>query len=380
MKDGYEKLKKSIEHLSVFHDFFSEDENFTLPDEQVDFETYDENYRELTNTFDELGLFDQLYNQGSRQMLLADVIEYIFLGRGYYSMAGKNKADSENKFKFIKGTLHFVNLLMCYESITVEVNRRNALLAALSERIPEISDEELYEDLLQYDQEIGTPDSSASRSLSRYFDKLLPKTAGGLWHELLVYIYLIRQDLGYVIPLLLHQKLFSLGDHIVPPDFLIISYDKRIFGIEVGIKKEIQSGSFSLKTAIPTATVDTINSRNSDRCPSCKKWLGFCPHVINNYSDPDFQLGNNKVNCMQDCSIYTKEQVARGDCKYSKYARNRARTLDYTHHEFADNKHYHYQCVLNNVDDEMRDNIIEAQDETAIKTHYPQYSGLEGLS
>jgi hypothetical protein len=380
MNEGYEKLKKSIDHLAVFHDFFSDDENFTLPDEQVDFDTYNENYQELTNTFDELGLFDQLYNQKSRQMLLADVIEYIFLGRGYYSMAGKNRADSENKFKFIKGILHFVNLLMCYESITVEVNRRNALLAALSERIPEISDEETYEDLLQYEQEVGTPDSEASRSLSRYFDKLLPKTAGGLWHELLVYIYLIREDLGFIIPLLLHQKLFSLGDHIVPPDFLIISHDKRIFGIEVGIKKEIQSGSFSLKTAIPTATVDTINSRNSDRCPSCKKWIGFCPHVIDNYSDPDFQIENNKVNCMQDCSIYTREQVARGDCKYSKYARNRARTLDYTHHEFADNKHYHYQCVLNNVEDEMRENIVEAQDETAIKTHYPQYSGLEELS
>lgn len=84
MNEGYEKLKKSIDHLAVFHDFFSDDENFTLPDEQVDFDTYIENYQELTNTFDELGLFDQLYNQGSRQMLLADVIEYIFLGRGYY--------------------------------------------------------------------------------------------------------------------------------------------------------------------------------------------------------------------------------------------------------------------------------------------------------
>lgn len=380
MNEGYEKLKNAVDHLTVFHDFFTNDENFTHPDEQVDFDTYNENFRDLTTTLDELGLFDQLYSQGPRQMILADLVEYIFLGRGYYSISGKNREDPENKFKFIKGILHFVNLLMCYESITVEVDRRNALLDILKEKIPEISDEEFFGELLEYNEEIGTPDSNASKQLSRYFDKLLPKTAGGLWHELLVYIYLLRKDYGYIIPLLLNQKLFSLRDHIVPPDFLIISYDKRIYGIEVGIKKEIQSGSFSLKTAIPTATLDTINSRNSDRCPSCKKWIGFCPFVINNYSDPEFQIENNQVNCLQECNIYSREEIASGQCKYTKYARNRAQRLDYTHHEFADNKHYHYQCVLSNVDENMRNRVIEAQDETAIKTHYPQYSGLEELS
>ena len=380
MNDGYEKLKKAIDHLAVFHDFFSDEENFILPDEQVDFETYDENYQELTTTFEELELFDQLYNQESRQMILADLIEYIFLGRGYYSISGKNRADSENKYKFIKGILHFVNLLMCYESITAEDDRRNSLLEKLVERIPEIADEELFDELMGHDGLIGMPNSGAPSTLSSYFDKLLPKTAGGLWHELLVYIHLLREDYGYIIPLLLHQKLFSLNDHIVPPDFLIITYDKIIFGIEVGTKKEVQSGSFSLKTAIPTATVDTENSRNSDRCPSCKKWLSFCPHVINHFSNPEVEIKNKKVNCMEECSIYTREEVARGECKYAKYARNRAQTLDYTHHDFADKKHYHYQCVLNNVDDNMRNRIIEAQDETAIKTHYPQYSGLEELS
>lgn len=378
MESGFENLKKSVDHIKVLHDLFVNKENFSLPDEQNDFDIYQENLSELTDSFNEIKVFEQLYSQQDRQMVLADIIEYILLGRGFYAI-GSRRSNTQSKQLFIKGVLHFVNLLMSYESITINTNRRNLYLHQLIEKIPEIENEDFFQELLEFEAPIGLPDSEASKSLSKYFDKLLPKTAGGLWHELLVYIFVLRNDLGFILPLLLHQKIYSLHDHLVPPDFLILAADKRIYGIEVGIKKEIQSGSFSLKTAIPTATIDTINSRNSDRCPSCKKWIGICPFVIDNYSNTNYKIENIKVSCLNDCTLFSREDIANGLCKYSKYSRNRAIILTHTHHDFSDGKHYHYQCVLNNVEENKRNEITEAEDETGIKTHYPYYSGLEEL-
>ena len=108
----------------------------------------------------------------------------------------------------------------------------------------------------------------------------------------------LRNDIGYIVPLLLNQRLLGKNDNLVPPDFLIISHDKRIYGVEVGRKKEIQSGSFSLKTAIPTASIDTENSRSSDRCPICKRWIPFCDFVINNYSNFDFKIEKIESRCL----------------------------------------------------------------------------------
>lgn len=378
MRYAFENLKKSVEHLKVLHDLFVNEENFNLPEEQNDFDIYQENLNALTDSFNEIKVFEQLYNQQDRQMVLADIIEYILLGRGYYAI-GSIRSNTHSKQLFIKGVLHFVNLLMSYESITINSNRRNLYLHHLIEKIPEIENEDFFQELIEFENPIGLPGSEASMSLSKYFDKLLPKTAGGLWHELIVYVFMLRNDLGFILPLLLHQKIYSLNDHLVPPDFLILTADKRIYGIEVGIKKEIQSGSFSLKTAIPTATLDTINSRNSDRCPTCKKWIGICPFVINNYSNTNYNIENIKVNCLNECTLFSREDIANGSCKYSKYSRKRANTLAHTHHDFSDGKHYHYQCVLNNVDENKRNEIIEAEDGTGIKTHYPYYSGLEEL-
>ena len=378
MDSGLEYLIKSIDHIKVLHNLFINEENFNFPEEQNDFDIYQENLTSLNEAFNKIKVYEQLYNQQNRQMILADIIEYILLGRGFYAI-GSKKSDNNSKQLFIKGVLHFVNLLMSYESITINTNRRNLYLNQLIEKIPEIENEDYFQELLEFEDSIGLPASQASKSLSKYFDRLLPKTAGGLWHELLVYIFMLRNDLGFILPLLLHQRIYSLNDHLIPPDFLILTADKRIYGIEVGIKKEIQSGSFSLKTAAPTATIDTINSRNSDRCPSCKKWIGICPFVIDNYSNTKFEIKSIKVNCLSDCTLFSKEEIAYGICKYSKYARNRTRTLIHTHHEFSDNKHYHYQCVLNNVEKNKKIEIIEAEDATAIKTHFPYYSGLEEL-
>ena len=205
----------------------------------------------------------------------------------------------------------------------------------------------------------------------------MPKTAGGLWHELLVYIFLLRNDLGVIVPLLLTQKFIGLSTVVVPPDFLIISKNKDIYGIEVGIKKEIQSGSFSLQTNIPTATIDTINSRVSDRCPICKKWITFCDKIIEDYSNVNLELGKNaKVKCLEYCTIFSEDEILNGFCPHAKYSRKATRAIN---HEFTTGKHYHYTCVLKSLDENQRNALIGQRDLVAILAHFPYYSGLETL-
>ena len=48
-------------------------------------------------------------------------------------------------------------------------------------------------------------------------------------------------------------------------------------------------------------------------------------------------------------------------------------------HEFANNLHYHYQCVLEKLDDDKKQIVINANDSVALKTHFPYYQGLEDI-
>lgn len=377
MNETFNNLEKSVAHIKALIEFFEKPENYNLPQDENDKNLYQENLDDLKIDLSNLNLESELYNQNNRQMILADLFEYIFLGRGFYSI-GNNRQNFTKKEFFVRAILHFVNLLMCFETVTVEVDRRNKLLVYLAENISSLENENSFSGLKNYRGSVGTPSSQASKIINNYFDRLLPKTAGGLWHELLVYIFILRRNLGYALPLLLHQKIYSKTDHLVPPDFLVITKDKRIFGIEVGRKKEIQSGSFSLKTAIPTASVDTENSRNSDRCPICQKWILFCPVVIDKFSDFSNEINHTELKCLNSCTKFLPDEIVNGKCPYSKYSRNKTRK-SHTNHAYADGKHYHYQCVLGNVDETKKEEIIRAKDATAIKTHLPYYSGLESL-
>ena len=379
MNDIFTKVQNSIKHLEILHHTFINEDNFQ-DDDVLSFQIYNNNLQKFNEIISGEGFIDQLYSLNGRQMILADLYEYIFLGRLCYSMG--SRGSKENKVNFVRAILHFVNMLMCYETMTVSDLTRRQFIVELGDEIEEISDEVLYPELVDFLGKIGLPQSNsdARNELNRYFDKMLPKTAGGLWHELLVYIFLLRYDFGYIVPLLLSQRLFGLNDHIVPPDYLIITKDKRIYGIEVGIKKEIQSGSFSLKTAIPTATIDTINSRTSDRCPICLKWLNFCPFVIDKFSNFGYEIEKDELRCMEaECNYFDIEQIVAGDCQFTKYRRGKAKTLSHTHHDYNDGKHYHYQCVLSSVENGKQQEIITARDTVALKTHFPYYAGLEGL-
>ncbi len=375
MERIFEKIKNTVNHLEILHNIFTNKDNFDVTN-KISFNIYMRNEELLNSTLDKLKFYDQLYNCKGRQMILADFIEYIFLGRGYYAI--KKTEDKEN---FIKAILYFVNLLICYEEMTISNDLRKIFLKKLGTNIKNITKEDHYDEMMNFNGSVGLKkgNSDATDSLDKYYDSFFPKTAGGLWHELLVYIFLLRNDIGYIIPLLLNQKLLSGKKHIIPPDFLIITYDKNLYGVEVGTKKEIQSGTFSLQTNIPTATIDTENSRVSDRCPICKRWIPLCDFVINNFSNFNVIINKPKIKCLNECNLYSPEEIILGKCSNTKYSRNLAGTLEHTNHEFSNGLHYHYRCVLNNVDESMRDKIINARDEIALKTHYPYYSGLEEL-
>ena len=380
---------KSLQHITSLDNTFNDNDIHPL---------YVENRKELSVLFSnsEDKFIEQFYGKSGRQMILADIIEYIFTGRGYHFIDG----DRDKLSDYLKMIMYFTNILMYYESMTVESKSREKFLELLSEVNPAEKEDEIYGALLEYNNIIGLPIDKisndfftddfvtkfcfedkikAKRELNKYFDSLLPKTAGGLWHELLVYAFLLRFKVGHIIPLLLTQRfLHGNKKHIVPPDFLILTDDKRLYGVEVGTGKEGQSGLFSLETAIPTVTIDTQNSRSSDRCPICKKWIMFCDQIINDFSNMDFKIEKEEFKCLEYCKKYSAEEIASGCCPYTKYKRSRIKRED-THHCFTDNLHYHYQCVLNNVDSDIKDKIIEAQDNTALKTHYPFYDGLSPL-
>src|SRR5271157_1565254 len=118
MQKLLERLTQSVKHLNVLHRTFSTKRNFAEVD-QNDFQIYEENSAELEKTLAEMKLYDEIYSEDDRQMILADLFEYILLGRGIYAMTSV-----DSKQKFVKSILLFVNLLMCFESITVSTRLR----------------------------------------------------------------------------------------------------------------------------------------------------------------------------------------------------------------------------------------------------------------
>lgn len=213
MKDIFERMSNVLRHLEVLHEVFVNEENFKT-EEKTDYKIYKQNQEELRKLLDGLDFNSQLYGKKGRQMILADLIEYIFLGRGYYSIQS-----TEDKENFVKAILYFVNLLMCYEAMTISNNLRRKVLERLGQEIREIKDEKYYGDLKDFPMAVGLKrgESPAPQHIDKYFDSMLPKTAGGLWHELLVYVFLLRNSFGYIIPLLLSQRLMGFHrTHTLP--------------------------------------------------------------------------------------------------------------------------------------------------------------------
>jgi len=356
MIEEIEKLEKLLQHLKLLFEIFKDEKAYKKVENIL---------KEINYEFDYI---TTLYKQGERegklkerQLVLSDIIEFIIFGRLAYYM---QKQRIESRKKFIKFLLKLINLLMEIDSLTVDKGKRKEFINKLLDKNLFFSnrDKEDIEKLSRKEGIVGIPDSN--NELNKIYDSLLPKTAGGLWHELGVYAFMLRLDLGYIFPLLIHQRIFSLSDYLVVPDFLLLAYDKRFYGVEVGNKKEIQSGLFSAKTALPTITIDTNSSRLSDRCPICKKWIQICPYAIEKFLDDEalnlIKEGNYEIKCSESCNLFDKEEILEGRCSYAKYKQDKGKGENlYNTHDYADGKHYHFRCVLQKLKQAGNTKVIE---------------------
>lgn len=377
---------------------------------------------ELNEAFPELFTDELYFGDDGRQMLLNDILEYIFSARGYYYMWN----DYEKQKIYIRIVLHFINQLMILESISVNHELRNQVFETLRERLEDnnffFNDEskKAFEALLQFkgDVHFDTADTNivpdeilkkynftqktALSRFNKYTDSVLPKLPHGLWRELIVYIQLLRINAGYILPLLLIQRIVSKNSFLKPPDFLVIREDGGLVGVEVGGGKETQTSNFSIKMKCEMVTA--IDTRIPPRCPICGKWIPFCDKVINDYSNLDNPLLNieEDIRCAHDCERYSYEEVLNGVCPYIKYNGeiDEEKTKSKQIIKFSSAYHYHYNCILKS-NDSVAKGIIEKQRKrwekhlasrsndlnqtsrrmtiNCLKTNYPHFDGLKNL-
>jgi len=409
-------LKKSVSHLQIIDNVLS-NENYP---EATEYQTIKQKIVDLNKKIPNSKFTDLLYVGGKksgkkgfhRHMILSDLMEYIFFGRGHYFIDG----DIDRKKVFIEILLNTINLLMIMDSLTVEVKLRKKVLEELESNLGadffKNNDMKLLHEALkkhqgtigfdareedlssEVDQIINNVEGDRKnwKKLDDYYDSLLPKTGGGLWNELIVFFYLLRRTSVYILPLLLIQRVFSKDDMLKPPDYLVIDKKKNLFGIEVGGGKETQSGNFASKTGATMVT--TQNTNVPPRCPICGKWNLFCPKVISDCSDieknPLLRI-KKEVRCAHECDLFSKEDVIEGKCPYIQYHGEVSEdTINNSQQKikFSSNYHYHYSCIRAIKDSKALEKIqnqTKADREggrwgiTVLKTDYPYVSGIDVL-
>ncbi len=279
------KLGVSVNHLAIIH--------HTLIKNYPDYKKENQNVEEIG-----LELFaKQLYAGGKlgrnvqRQMILADIFQYIFIGRGYFS-ATENR---QNFNKFLELILRVANLLIMQENLSVDVKLRNIVMEELEKNIDNAdffepgydSIQDNFNALKHYN---GWIVGNKGREFENIFDSLLPKRIG-LAVELIVYAMLHLKQYGYVVPLLLNQRIIRGGnipnetnsiDYLAPPDFLLFREKGQVFGVEVGSAKDDQNTRFSLVTSIPLFSVRLGDHRQPQpfRCGKCGKWITYSNFII----------------------------------------------------------------------------------------------------
>jgi len=128
----------------------------------------------------------------------------------------------------------------------------------------------------------------------------LPKNVG-LATEIFVYLFLMANDYGYVVPLLLHQRLFSNFLEVfspnknvsvvkenyvmVPTDFLLLKRG-RVVALELGRGKPELISGFASISGIPTIFVDSylnLGPKLGYKCNYCFNSLAICQKYIDNF-------------------------------------------------------------------------------------------------
>jgi len=305
----------------------------------------------------------------ARQMVLGDLIEYILTGRGYY-FAIRGVEEFKN---FIQILMYISNMLILLEDISVDVKLRNLVLKELYKNLGEAFFEEdaqkqKYQSLMAYE---GIIARDKGKEHDEFLDSILPKRVG-IAPEILVYCWLIRKNYGYVIPLLLAQRLLGKGKSITPPDFLLIRSKGEIFGLEVGVGKERQIASFCSITGIPVFTVGigSVEQPQPYRCDKCLRWIVYCPFVIDICKENKDKPGQVHVSC-SECSYFKSiEEVVK--CPYVVYY---GKAHNYAG-EVAERR-YHYRCVK---DDLIVKEEIKVAPEKHLVAALPTVYGIEYLS
>ena len=224
-------------------------------------------------------------------------------------------------------------------------------------KIPMMEWKKPYEKLTDKQKAKVDKEKEKWQPLNEYYDSLLPKSAGGLWNELIVFFYLIRRTSVHIIPLLLTQRILSKTDMLKPPDYLVIPHHKigddervDVYGVEVGGKKSRQSTNFEL--AVPgIKMVTTENPQVPPRCPLCGEFILFCPKVIEDCCDIE---GNpllrikDEVKCVPECTIYKPDDIINGKCPYTQYQgpQETSTTNKSKIRGDVSKYHYHYSCIL----------------------------------
>ena len=420
MKEIIDALGISVKHIDIMDDVFS---SFNYP-ERTEYLRMQSIITDLISS-NKPFTYALYYGDDGRQMILSDIFEYIFNGRGYYYMWNPSEPDS--KKIFFKIVLYFINQLMILESISVDRTLRNALLDKLRETLGDASfflndeSQRIFNGLKSFEGDVhfDTSDSNvvpaniieliqlkdstaALKRFDNYTDSLLPKLPHGLWRELIVYIQLLRINAGYILPLLLNQRIVSRDHFLKPPDFLVIKDDGSLIGVEVGGGKEAQSSNFSTKMKCQMVTAENTNI--PPRCPICGKWVLFCDKVIEEFVDLSNPLLyiDEDIRCAHDCNIYSYEQVMRGECPHIKYrGQINPATRPKQKIKFKNAYHYHYACILRSQDT-IALNEIERQKSrwenhlnnrggainnttrsmtiNCLKTNYPYFGGISNLA
>lgn len=380
MKLLLDKLGISVDHLKCLDDVFIENnEDYKRIDDILNSTAFKPVYEKFSK---------ELYAGGktapqsrirlNRQMILGDVIEYIFSGRAYYH-ATKSEDNLKEFFKLI---FYSVNQMLLFDTITINPQLRKSYIEKLEATIPEEilyekqGDKELAQELKDSDIKIW---QEGWKKYDYFIDSILPKTLGAP-KELVVFAELIRHKIGIIIPLLLIQRIFGDKNPIAPPDFLILKKNKEIFGIEVGYEKEDQSREFTIRTSIPTFAIDLQNNMHN-RCPKCGENILYCDVVINHYSEgtiDDIKTERNaikKVYC-SECPLFNN-----GNCKFSNYY-GRVEGVDFINRplEAKKDRHYHTRCVKDNdyPFNKIRKNIFISHKEDFF-AQIPEIEGIANL-
>jgi len=373
MKLLLEKLSISVQHLKCLDEIFlNNHQEYRRINGILNSEEFSSIYEEISREIYAGGKQPRGNLKLARQMILGDVVEYIFTGRAYYYAV-----KSEENFKnFLKLIMYSVNQLLIYDSITVNPDIRKLYIEKLEE---EIDSETLYEkdrdsvlaeNLKDSRTVIGDSDW---KQFDLLVDSILPKTLG-CPKELVVFAELLKVKKGIIIPLLLIQRLFGNRNPIAPPDFLLAKENKEIFGIEVGYAKEGQSREFSIRTSIPTFAVDLKNNMHN-RCPKCGEIILYCDKVIEDFSNgtlPD-KLISDKYLC-KDCANFDD-----GNCIFSNYYGKWEGTEFNERLSEQKERHYHARCVKDDTYNHRGQPFRINNHLEDFFAQIPQIQGLENL-